>query len=115
MNCPVRKKPRQEKNDQPPAAIPAGPKKAAAGSAARPKVRRNELEEACERLDLLTFEDVRWKLAEILGKPKKVSRQHIYNLINRHELVQGISLANVATITKASWLPYVKRLEATRS
>ena len=115
MSCPVRKKPRGDKKERPVASVPAGPKKAASALTRIPKTTRKDLDEACERLQLVTFADVRWRLANLLGKTKPTSRQHVYNLIARHELVQGISLAHTSTITRASFDSYVRRLEASRA
>ena len=115
MACPVRKKPRGDKKERPSASVPAGPKKASSVLVRSPKTKRKDLAEACERLQLLTFADVRWQLAKLMNKTKQTSRQHIYNLINRYELVQGINLANTSTITKASFDSYVARFEASRA
>lgn len=65
---------------------------------------------ACRQLGLVPFIVARHEIGKCRGFGRPVSRQHIYTLINSRELVQGVSVAGLATVTSASLDTYLAKL-----
>lgn len=112
MACPITKRTTQQPGSRTATAPQKGVKTAPAKPVSRKaKVTRKQLEEACEKLGVLTHREVRIRMADLKGYERPFSRQAVYNLINSHELKPAIPLAGMATVTKASWDAYVVRYE----
>lgn len=89
----------------------------APGTPRRKRVKRKqvvgqseECQAACRQLGLVPFVVARREIGQRRGFGRPVSRQHIYTLINSRELVQGVSVAGLATVTSASLDTYLAKL-----
>ena len=60
----------------------------------------------------MTLREVCIRLADMKKKRRPLSRQTIYTMFARRELVAGITVAGMATVTVASWDAYVARFDA---
>lgn len=112
MTCPTTKRTTTQPATRRVAATQKGSQPAAKVLTRQKRVTRKQLEEACDKLGVLTLREVMIRLADLKGYVKPFSRQSVYNLIARKELAQGINLAGMATITRASWDGYVVRYES---
>lgn len=76
------------------------------------KPTRKDAEAACSLLGLILEKVIRVKLAALWGQATLPSRQTVWSMRRRNELVAGVTVAGLSTITAASWENYQTRYAA---